>query len=341
MRKERLVREHNKLSTHLYTKQQSLISHFSFLISHSPLIPHSVLILLFFLAFTFSLHATSVRHTVIPENPRPGEPVTIGISDAAGARYAVLVVNGRRLAKAAFFTVPADERPFMAAVLSIPSTARQGAAIISIEGDKGVIREIAITIAERVFPSEEIHLTPQLSSLRADPNPQRTAESEQLWAILNRTGKEIYGSGSFSPPVSSTRLTSVYGDRRIYRYSNGTSDTSIHAGVDYGVPTGTDVASCGAGKVVMARYRIITGYTVIIEHLPGVYSLYYHLDSIAVADGAMVDTGTFLGKSGATGLATGPHLHWEIRVSGENTDPDAFISRPILDKDALFSQIYN
>jgi murein DD-endopeptidase MepM/ murein hydrolase activator NlpD len=125
----------------------------------------------------------------------------------------------------------------------------------------------------------------------------------------------------------------------VYRYSNGRTDTSIHAGIDYGVPTGTGVASCGPGKVVLARPRIVTGKSVILEHLPGVYSLYYHLDTIEVAEGAMVDTGTLLGRSGATGLATGPHLHWEIRVSGENTDPDAFISRPLLDKDAILSKI--
>ena len=50
--------------------------------------------------------------------------------------------------------------------------------------------------------------------------------------------------------------------------------------------------------------------------------------------------GAVLGGSGATGLATGPHLHWEIRVSGENTDPDAFMTRPILDKEAILS-IFN
>jgi murein DD-endopeptidase MepM/ murein hydrolase activator NlpD len=54
----------------------------------------------------------------------------------------------------------------------------------------------------------------------------------------------------------------------------------------------------------------------------------------------LLDSGSQLGLSGATGLATGPHLHWEIRVSGENTDPDAFIVRPILDKDAILSKIY-
>jgi murein DD-endopeptidase MepM/ murein hydrolase activator NlpD len=91
--------------------------------------------------------------------------------------------------------------------------------------------------------------------------------------------------------------------------------------------------------VVLARYRIVTGNSVILEHLPGVYSIYYHLDSIAVSEGTLAAAGTVLGSSGATGLATGPHLHWEIRVSGENADPDAFTARPLLDKNAILAKM--
>jgi murein DD-endopeptidase MepM/ murein hydrolase activator NlpD len=91
--------------------------------------------------------------------------------------------------------------------------------------------------------------------------------------------------------------------------------------------------------VVLARPRIVTGNSVIIEHFPGVYSLYYHLDTIAVAEGGLVEKGGLLGESGATGLATGPHLHWEIRAAGENADPDAFINRSVLDKTAILSKL--
>ena len=281
------------------------------------------------------------RYAVIPENPRPGEPVTIGIGAANKVRQAALMVDEKRLARAAFFAVPAGEGKlnFMAAVLTVPSTARPGPALIIVEGPTGVLLEIPLNIEDRDFVSEVIELNPVLTGIRVDPDPQKTAESELLWAILSRTGREIYSTGAFAPPVSSTRLTSFFGDRRVYKYSNGASDTSIHAGIDFGVPTGTPVQACGPGKVVLARFRIVTGNSVVIEHLPGVYSLYYHLDSIEVDEGVIVNTGTLLGLSGATGLATGPHLHWEIRVSGENTDPDAFIARPILDKDAILGKI--
>jgi len=198
-----------------------------------------------------------------------------------------------------------------------------------------------LVIRQRDFISEVIELNPSNTGIRTDPNPQRTEESNRLWAILSTTGNQIYHTGQFLPPVTSTRRTSFFGDRRVYKYSNGATDTSIHAGVDYGVPAGTSVNACGSGLVVLARMRIVSGNTVIIEHAPGVYSLYYHLDSISVQEGNIITTGTQIGLSGSTGLSTGPHLHWEIRVSTENTDPDAFVDRQIIDKDLIISRLYN
>jgi len=280
---------------------------------------------------------------VIPPAARPGEPVTIAWSDKfkSGTQtfYAELLDSReRRLAKSSFFDLD-EEQGIKAAILAIPSTARIGDALVRIESEGGTIRDLPFIIENRVFQSETIPLNQANTDLRTVPDPQKTLESEILWAIISRTGKEIYSDGFFTPPVTSTRRTSDYGDRRVYAYSNGTTDTSIHAGVDCGVPTGTEVRACAAGKVVLARERIVTGNTVILEHLPGVYSLYYHMDSIAVSEGLVVAGGTLLGLSGSTGLATGPHLHWEIRVSGENADPDAFLSRPLLDKEYIIDKL--
>jgi murein DD-endopeptidase MepM/ murein hydrolase activator NlpD len=109
----------------------------------------------------------------------------------------------------------------------------------------------------------------------------------------------------------------------------------VHAGIDFRAKTGTTIAACAPGKAVFAADRIVTGGTVVLEHLPGVYSLYYHLSRISVKQGERVKEGEAVGKAGATGLATGPHLHWEIRVAGVNTDPDAVLSRPLVDDAAI------
>ena len=300
-----------------------------------------LLLILLLLRLTASAQDAQARYAVVPDNPRPGEPVTVAVSYHAGAKSAVLVQGGKQVARAAFFPVPAEggKPPFMAAVLTVPASLKPGEAAITVETAGGIAGEIRIAVAGREFFSDVIELNTVLSGIRTSPDPQKTTEANHLWSILNRTGSDVWHLGRFVPPVSSTRRTGLFGDSRVFKYADGSSDTSFHAGIDYGVPTGTVVNACGTGKVVLARYRIVTGNSVIIEHLPGVYSLYYHLDSIAVAEGAMVSAGSRIGLSGATGLATGPHLHWEIRVSGENTDPDALIARPILDKDAILSKI--
>ena len=296
------------------------------------------------LCLTCAVHNAAgdqIRYAVIPESPRPGDPITIGANKTI--TEAILFVNERRVARAAAFAVPGDGRSpgFSAAILTLPATIDAGNAVIKLNSSMGQVAEIPVAITRREFRSETLNLTPALTTLVTETSPERTAESQRLWAILNTTGNQVYHSGPFVLPVTSTRRTSQFGTRRINQYSDGRRVTSIHAGVDFGIPTGTEVFACGRGRVVLARMRIISGYSVIIEHAPGIYSIYYHLDSISAQEGAIVEAGEVIGLSGSTGFSTGPHLHWELRVSSENTDPDAFVARPLLDKDLIISRIFN
>lgn len=287
-------------------------------------------------------HAQNIKVAVIPDTPRLGEPFTVGVKIQGAVpsqlRAVLVTAAGQRLNSALCFTVDPNS-PIKAAILSVPSTAQAGPARIYIESGATLVAESRITILDRIFASEEISLDAHNTALRTVADPQKTRESNLLWAIISHTGKDIYTNDKFILPVSTPRRTSFFGDRRVFRYSNGSSDRSIHAGVDYGVPTGTKIKACAAGKVVLAASRIVTGNSVIIEHLPGVYSLYYHLNTIAVAAGTILNAGDIIGESGATGLATGPHLHWEIRVATENSDPDAFVARVILDKAVLSDKL--
>jgi murein DD-endopeptidase MepM/ murein hydrolase activator NlpD len=257
-------------------------------------------LLLLFLLTGFSAFAQSAgaRYAIIPENPRPGEPVTVAAALDVSIKRATLVSAGKILAKAAFFSVSADDggQLFLAAVLTVPSTAAPGKALIRLEGDAIILGGVPLEIAPRQFVSEEIALNETLTALRTAPDPQKTAEANRLTAILGRSGGVIYCMENFQPPVAATRRTSFFGDRRVFRYSSGKSDTSIHAGVDFGIPTGTAVTACASGKVALACPRIVTGNSVIIEHLPGVYSLYYHLDSISVTDGVTIQLSLILLK---------------------------------------------
>jgi murein DD-endopeptidase MepM/ murein hydrolase activator NlpD len=280
------------------------------------------------------------KTALFPESPKLGEPYVVAVSGYQKAPFkASLVRDGQKLGSGRFFDLGESgaRGKIYCAIMAVPSTAAAGKAHLVIESDSAVLNEFDVNVDERTFPTETIAITGGMQDILTTQDPQKTREAEQLWAILARTGNDIYTDGSFIMPVNSTVQTSRFGTRRVYKYPNGRSSTSIHAGVDWRAPTGTPISACGPGKVVMARTRIVTGNTVIVEHMPGVYSLYYHMDKIAVAEGDLVETGSRLGDAGATGFATGAHLHWELRVATENTDPARFLGRAVLDKAAILT----
>jgi murein DD-endopeptidase MepM/ murein hydrolase activator NlpD len=283
---------------------------------------------------------------VVVGSLKPGEPFVVAAAGklpqeprAAGRMQAALIRGERQLNRGVFFGLgeTSSRGPVITAVMAVPSTAGAGPAILRIEAEGRVVHTLEVIIGERFFAAETIAITGAMSDLLTRPDPEKTAQAEQMWAIWARTGEEVFTEGYFIVPVNSTVQTSRFGGRRIYKYPDGRSSSSIHAGVDWRAPTGTPISACAPGRVVLARFRIVTGNTVVVEHMPGVYSLCYHMDRIAVAEGDLVQTGTRLGDAGATGFATGAHLHWEIRVATENTDPASFLGRRILDKEAILA----
>ena len=178
----------------------------------------------------------------------------------------------------------------------------------------------------REFNEEILELDAKNTAIKTDNSPQRITQIDKLNSILDTfIPTDIFSTKPFKNPIEIQNYTSYFGDRRVYKYTNGKSSTSYHYGNDYGVPTGTDVFACADGKVVLAENRISTGYSVVIEHLPGLFSLYYHLDSLCVSEGDIVKQSDLIGKSGETGLATGPHLHWEVRLNSTAVRPEFFL----------------
>jgi murein DD-endopeptidase MepM/ murein hydrolase activator NlpD len=146
----------------------------------------------------------------------------------------------------------------------------------------------------------------------------------------------LFADGSaFVFPAEGGWRSAGFGDARRYLYSNGSSDRSVHAGIDWAVVAGTAVRACARGRVVMSADRAVTGKSIILEHLPGLYSLYFHLSALEVKEGDIVERGARIALSGSTGMSTGPHLHWELRAMGEAVDPEYWLKVPLLDKTAV------
>ncbi len=190
---------------------------------------------------------------------------------------------------------------------------------------------LPIKMLHKDFIEETLYLNAQNTAVKTDDSSQRMKQIEELNKLLGTTNEDaIHFIGTFIHPVDYVYHTSYFGDRRNYEYSNGNSSIGLHYGLDYRASIGTPTYACADGKVVMATMRNSSGNSIVIEHLPGFYSLYYHLDSMDVKVGDMVKQGEEIGKTGKTGLATGPHLHWEVRINGIAVDPAYFLETPLV-----------
>jgi murein DD-endopeptidase MepM/ murein hydrolase activator NlpD len=147
-----------------------------------------------------------------------------------------------------------------------------------------------------------------------EPNPEqekRAAEDQKkMKAIYDTVTPERLWQGKFRIPLNGVTTGGNFGRRRVL---NGQS-RSPHAGVDFPAASGTPVFAAQAGKVVLAEGLYYSGNTVVIDHGYGIYTMYAHLSEIEVHAGDAVKLSDEIGKVGATGRVTGPHLHWGLTV---------------------------
>jgi murein DD-endopeptidase MepM/ murein hydrolase activator NlpD len=170
------------------------------------------------------------------------------------------------------------------------------------------------------YNSEYIRLSPDRQQL-LDPE-LIAAEREKLnatWSVFN---PQRYWSGLFRVPVDQfIRISSPFGTRRSY---DGGPFSSYHEGTDFAIPGGTPVYAPADGVVMIAEPLAVRGNAIVIDHGWGLYSGYWHLSEFKVTPGQTVKQGDLIALSGNTGLSTGAHLHWDMRVRGLNVDPLQF-----------------
>jgi murein DD-endopeptidase MepM/ murein hydrolase activator NlpD len=183
-----------------------------------------------------------------------------------------------------------------------------------------------VSVIEGGYGTENIQLDESISKL-LDAELIRL-EREKLVDLWSRVSPHPRWEGSFRYPVdvSSLRLTSYYGTRRSY---NGGPTTSFHGGTDFGGGVGTPIYATAAGTVVLAEKLTVRGNAVLIDHGMGLFSGYWHQSRLVVTAGQEVQSGDLIGYMGGTGLVTGPHLHWEMRLQGIAVEPLQWIQHTI------------
>ena len=148
---------------------------------------------------------------------------------------------------------------------------------------------------------------------------RKQAEQEKL-KVGARTAETPLWSGPFVQPRN-TKVFSNFAETRTYVYEGREIDTQVHYGYDLASTKQSPVPAANAGTVVFAGPLTIYGNAVILDHGLGLQTLYAHLSSLGVKTGDKIDKGQELGRSGATGLAIGDHLHFEVLVSGVSVTP--------------------
>ena len=169
-----------------------------------------------------------------------------------------------------------------------------------------------IDIAEELYQQEK----KEADAIQAEIN-KKVAE------LQKQQNGSVKGTGSLTWPVpSSDRVTSKFG----MRYHPIHKEYRMHYGIDIGAPQGVNIVAADSGTVITSRYSSSYGNYIVISHGNGMTTLYAHLSSRLVKEGAAVTKGQTVGKCGSTGDSTGPHLHFEVSLNGTRVDPLKYFS---------------
>jgi len=259
------------------------------------------------------------KNTVRPERPRPGDVLFVTLRPEAALLRAACSWCGR-----SYQFLPTGDSFGLA--LPVPVTMRPGGHHATIywkyaDGHSGTDR-LTVEVAARRFGVQRLRLS--AGQERRYSAPETAREYKLIGAALGLVSQERLWQGDFLMPVEG-RITTEFG---LQRYVNGRFGYR-HRGLDIAAPEGTPVKAAAAGVVTLADDSfLLHGQTVVVDHGQGTSSLYLHLSEIAVAAGEAVAQGQVIGRVGATGIATGPHLHYAVYAYHEAVDPRCWLHLP-------------
>ncbi len=264
--------------------------------------------------------ATAAEWTVAvhPATLLPGDVARVELSPATAIASATLLWQDLRIP---LTTLP-DGR--LAALIGIPrdtaAGSHRGELQITVHSGLRSRQLVTLQVGKKTFPEQHLSLPQrQVSPDRATMDRHRRERAE-LDRVFGRRQQARLWQAPFQLPVQGP-LLSPFGVQRIL---NG-QPRSYHSGVDLRTRFAEPVAAAGDGLIVLVANHFFAGRSVYIDHGMGVVTMYFHLSAISVAEGERVAAGQTIGLAGATGRASGPHLHWGARVHNCKVDPLALL----------------
>jgi Peptidase family M23 len=265
--------------------------------------------------------ALDVTHTA--RALQPGEIVTLRVTSPTPLRSIDLTSKGKTTP-----LWPTDATgSAWAGLIGIDVESKAGPQRVVIQavtrtGD-GVMAEHTLDVAPKHFAERHLRVDPRFSDPPESARPRIAAEAARLEAIFGALERTAPPDVPFTAPVPQAP-NSRFGLRSFFNKQL----RGRHNGVDFPSPAGTPVHAPARGRIVLVDDLYFTGNTVVIDHGYGVYTLFAHLERTAATVGAEVTRGDLVGTVGSTGRATGPHLHWSLRLQGTRVDPTSLIAPP-------------
>lgn len=171
------------------------------------------------------------------------------------------------------------------------------------------------------YKSERLYVNKRHVKLNKKDQARVAKEQKMLNKLYaNPISFPLFKKG-FVKPLNSY-ITSYYGTRRVFNNQKHTQ----HLGTDFRARTGTPIPVANTGKVIFSGHLFYTGNTVIVDHGLGVFTVYGHMSKLKVTTGDFIQQKTIVGLAGMTGRASGPHLHWGVKINGQYIDGFSLIS---------------
>jgi murein DD-endopeptidase MepM/ murein hydrolase activator NlpD len=259
-----------------------------------------------------------------PAKPRPGDVAWLHVQNVVEIATVEGSVDGRPLT---FFPYAGGHAALLGIDLEVKPGAHAWRVGVVEQGREPRSAQGKLLVARRNFPLERLTLPQPMVDLDSETERRAVAEGKRLAVLYRTITPERLWRGKFTTPVGTPAAGTGFGARRII---NGQA-RSPHGGIDYSVPRGTPVVAANAGRVALVAEFFFPGRLVVLDHGLGLYTLYFHLDTASVAEGERVERGQTLGSVGATGRATGPHLHFGAQVGAARVDPATLLGLSLLD----------
>lgn len=226
-------------------------------------------------------------------------------------------VEGRFLQRTLTF-FPFKERVY-AGLLGLDMQDRPGRYELTVEvfyPGRTERRSLSVLVMKEAYPVQRLTLPHRMVDLDRKTLARVEIESKAVHRAFANFVPHPLWTGGFLEPVHG-KISGRFGSRRVI---NG-QPRKPHSGEDIAAPEGTPVLAMNHGMVRLVADHFFSGKGVIVDHGLGLFSMYFHLSGVDVEQGQVVKKGQVIGKVGSTGRATGPHLHWGVRLNGSRIDP--------------------